>query len=143
MNRQHNRAFFKIQAAMGTDDYFESSGVRGPLDLVKFTSKLTALATSSAGVTQLCSTQDRITRFLSEQLEKLEKESKVDDTLYLRERLTFTVELLRAERQHNEYVRAAAAAQVQMVGRSSLFFFHPRVYAELCLGILSHSPKRQ
>lgn len=117
INRRHNKDFYDIQISMETDDYIKSPKVRQALNLIEFTRKLTALATSSAGVTQLCSTQDRIIQFLWEQLALFKrKASDRDDVLIsLCERLAFTRELLRAERQHNEYVRAAAQAQVQMV----------------------------
>lgn len=101
---------------MNTDHYVQRVEVQHSFDLVEFASKLTALTTSSAGVAQLCSTQDRIVRFLGNQLEQLEDAPGMDVILVgLSERLGFTKELLQAERQHNEYAQAATAAQVQMV----------------------------
>ncbi|KAI1129948.1 hypothetical protein F5Y10DRAFT_237209 [Nemania abortiva] len=115
INRQHREDFFYIQAVMKTDDYFKSGKVRGPLDLVGFSSKLTALGTSSAGVAQLCSTQDRIVRFLEDECQKMMREGTSEFLADVDEMIVFTRELLRGEQQHNEYNRAAAAAQVQMV----------------------------
>lgn len=110
---------------MKTDEYITTPKVRRALDLIEFQSKLTALATSSAGVSQLCSTQSRIIQFLGEQLAILKKEVPEMDTamISLGERLAFTRELLQAERQHNEYTKAATQAQVQMVCDQPLLYF--------------------
>ncbi|QKX57884.1 uncharacterized protein TRUGW13939_05004 [Talaromyces rugulosus] len=117
MNRRHNKDFYNIQTAMKTDYYIISPKVQRTLDLVEFASRLTALGSSSVGVTQLCSTQHRIMQFLDDQLKTLKKEAPETDTVLtaLGERLAFTRELLQAERQHNEYIKGAAQTQVQMV----------------------------
>jgi hypothetical protein len=117
MNRRHNEDFYNIQTSMKTDYYIKSPAERQEVDLVEFTSKLTALATSSIGVTQLCSTQSRIIKFLADQIELLKKgTTEMDEILIsLGERLAFVREMLQAERQHNEYIKAAAQTQVQMV----------------------------
>jgi hypothetical protein len=127
MNRIHNDDFFKIQYSMKTDYYIKPSKVASTLDLVEFTSRLTALSTSSVGVTQLCSTQDRIIQFLWEQLDLLKKTASAPDDILasLSDRLAFTREILRAERQHNEYIKAASQAQVQMVHSSSQTMHQP------------------
>jgi hypothetical protein len=143
INRRHNKDFYDIQTSMKTDDYIKSPPkVRTALDLVKFTSKLTSLAASSAGVTQLCSTQDRIIHFLWAQLELLKIKAPDGNEVLtsLGERLTFTRELLRAERQHNEYIKAAAQVQVQMVISSLASFSNP---TESRTGIFPHGSKRQ
>jgi hypothetical protein len=54
---------------------------------------------------------------LWEQLRLLQKKASGTDDVStsIWEQLAFTRELLRAERQHNEYTKAAVQAQVQMV----------------------------
>lgn len=124
INRRHSKDFYDIQISMETDDYIQSPKIKTAPDLVKFTRKLTSLSTSSVGVTQLCSTQDRIVQFLWEQFEFLKRENPTSDDVLttLWESLAFTREILRAERQHNEYIKAAAQAQVQMVCAQILCF---------------------
>jgi len=117
MNRIHNDDFFNIQYSMKTDYYLKPPSLVPELDLVEFTRKLTALSTSSVGVTQLCTTQDRIIQFLFEQLDLSRNALSAPNAVLatLSDRLSFTREILRAERQHNEYIKAASQAQVQMV----------------------------
>jgi hypothetical protein len=142
MNRVHNDNFFNIQYSMKTDYYLRPSRAVPEVDLVEFTRKLTALSTSSVGVTQLCTTQDRIVQFLFEQLDLLKPISSAPNNVHasLRDRLAFTREILRAERQHNEYIKGASQAQVQMVRNSHFSLISLLNYTS---GILSHSPKRQ
>jgi hypothetical protein len=109
-------------------------------------SKLTSLAVSSAGVTQLCSTQERIINFLWTQLELLKIKSPDGNPVrtylgetHLGQCLAFTRELLHAERQQNEYIKAAAQAQVQMVISSLASFRDPTKFRT---GIFPHGPKR-
>jgi hypothetical protein len=73
INRRHNQDFYNIQTAMKTDYYIASPKVKRTLDLVEFASRLTALGSSSVGVTQLCSTQHRIVQFLDDQLKALKR----------------------------------------------------------------------
>lgn len=78
---------------METDHYISTFHMPQALNLVEFASKLTALGTSSACVTRLCSTQDRILQFLGEHLDLLEKNAKTDDVLVsLRECSAFNAE---------------------------------------------------
>jgi hypothetical protein len=130
---------------METDDYIKAPRARRALDLVEFTRKLTALATSSVGVTQLCSTQDRIVQFLWEQLELLKRRASDTDEvqILLYDRLAFTREFLRAERQHNEYVKAATQAQVQMVYCPTLLLLLLPRPIHSCLSLFTPWPTRQ
>ncbi|EPE24519.1 hypothetical protein GLAREA_08371 [Glarea lozoyensis ATCC 20868] len=73
-----------------TDNPLFLDGDRQPLDLVEFASKLTALSTSIVGVAQLWASQSRV-------------------------RLSYIDQVLEAERQHNNYNKDVAQAQVQMV----------------------------
>ena len=117
---------------MNTDDYITSSKARRALDLIEFAGKLTSLSSSSAGVTELCSTQHRFVRFLGGQLGFLKRD---EVSMLLLERLAFAREFLQAERQHADYIKAAAQAQAQMVCD---FLFHDQ-YTDSGIGMISYS----
>jgi hypothetical protein len=71
LNRKHIQIFLDIQRAMKTDDFIVKFPASQEVNLVDFAKSLKSLATSSAGLSQLCASQVQILNFLSEQLEML------------------------------------------------------------------------
>ena len=118
INLRHNSDLYDIQAAMKIGQHTNGSAVTHTRNLAESASKLAALALSSAGITQLCSTQSRILKFLDEQIASQKTEPRIYDGLCLRSLCglyKFAKQFLEAEQQHNIFIKEATQAQSQMV----------------------------
>jgi len=117
-NARHRNDLFNIQASMKTTLYINGREARQAVNLTNFAKDLTALSSSSAGITQLCSTQSRIIKFLEKQIALQRKEDVTQNKQVvntLAELLEFAKQMLEAEQQHNAYIKESAQAHVQMV----------------------------